>query len=141
MTVLVPAIIGAVLAIAASIFATLLRLDRDRAFYPTVMIVIALLYVLFAAIGGDIRTIAAESMFALLFIVAASVGFRRSLWLVVAALVGHGVFDLLHQSIVSDPSVPGWWPAFCLSYDVLAGAALARLLLRRRPSTAPRAET
>jgi hypothetical protein len=44
----VPYVIGVVLALIAGLFAMWVRLDRDRAFYPTVMIVIALYYVLFA---------------------------------------------------------------------------------------------
>jgi hypothetical protein len=47
------AIVGACLAFAVGIFATVVRLDRDRAFYPTVAIVIASLYSLFAVIGGS----------------------------------------------------------------------------------------
>ena len=43
-----PYVIGAVLALSAGLFAMWVGLDRDRAFYPTVMIVIALYYVLFA---------------------------------------------------------------------------------------------
>ncbi len=47
-----PYLIGIVLALAISAYATALQLDRDRAFYPTVLNVIALLYILFAAMGG-----------------------------------------------------------------------------------------
>ena len=42
-------LVGALLALAVGLFATVSRLDRDRAFYPTVAIVIASLYCLFAA--------------------------------------------------------------------------------------------
>ena len=41
-------LIGALLALAVGISATSLGLDRDRAFYPTVTIVIASYYALFA---------------------------------------------------------------------------------------------
>jgi hypothetical protein len=37
-------VIGIILALAVSTYAAALRLDRDRAFYPTVLIVIALYY-------------------------------------------------------------------------------------------------
>ena len=47
-----PFLIGVSLAVAVGAFARCVGLDRDRAFYPTVMIVIACLYVLFATIGG-----------------------------------------------------------------------------------------
>lgn len=45
------AIVGACLAFAVAVFATVVRLDRDRAFYPTVAIVIASLYSLFRGDG------------------------------------------------------------------------------------------
>jgi len=58
-------------------------------------------------------------------------GFRKNLWLVVAALAGHGVFDFFHQLLIQNPGVPIWWPGFCLSFDILAGCFLAMLLMRR----------
>ena len=45
-------LVGALLAFAVALFATITRLDRDRAFYPTVTIVIASYYALFAVMGG-----------------------------------------------------------------------------------------
>ena len=56
-----PAIVGACLAFVVGIFATVVRLDRDRAFYPTVAIVIASLYSLFAVMGGSTRALVVES--------------------------------------------------------------------------------
>ena len=44
--------IGIVLALCVSVFARVVGLDRDRAFYPTVLVVIASYYVLFAVMGG-----------------------------------------------------------------------------------------
>lgn len=43
--------IGIALALIVSCFARVTGLDRDRAFYPTVAIVIALYYVLFAVMA------------------------------------------------------------------------------------------
>jgi hypothetical protein len=126
-------VIGIVLALAVSAYATALRLDRDRAFYPTVLIVIALLYVLFAAMGGSGRAIVVESLIAGGFIVAASLGFRRSLWLVAAGLAAHGVMDFFHGGLVANPGVPVWWPAFCSAYDVVAAGYLT-WRLRRDPA-------
>ena len=51
------------------------------------------------------------------FFVAAVVGFKRSLWIVSAALVGHGVFDFFHAGVVTNDGVPEYWPAFCGAYD------------------------
>jgi hypothetical protein len=122
--------IGLVLAFAVGGYATALRLDRDRAFYPTVMIVIAFYYVLFAVIGGSSRALVVESLIAGVFLLAASLGFRSSLWLVVAALAAHGVMDVFHARFVDNPGVPAWWPAWCGAYDVAAAGYLAWRLAR-----------
>ncbi len=123
--------VGVTLALAVGLFASIVGLDRDRAFYPTVMIVIALLYGLFAVMANSMPALAAESVPMAGFMAMAVAGFRRTLWLVVAALVAHGVFDLLHGGIIANPGVPDWWPGFCLAYDATAGGYLAWLLARR----------
>ncbi len=94
------AAIGACLAFAVGAFATLVGLDRDRAFYPTVAIVIASLYSLFAVMGGSTRALVVESIVGVGFIALAVLGFRSSLWVVVAALGAHGVFDLVHGRLI-----------------------------------------
>jgi hypothetical protein len=94
------------------------------------MIVIALYYVLFAVMSGSVQTLVLESAAAVLFAIAAVVGFKSSAWIVVAALAGHGVFDAVHGYIIDNGGVPAWWPAWCLAYDVGAAAWLAWLLRR-----------
>jgi hypothetical protein len=123
-------LIGALLALAVGVLGTVVGLDRDRAFYPTIMIVIACLYVLFAAIGGSPQVMLSEAAVGAVFVVAALVGFKRSLWLVAAALAAHGVFDAFHGQLIANPGVPAWWPPFCAAYDVVAGGYLAFLLRR-----------
>ena len=46
-------LIGLILALAVAGLAAITGLDRERAFYPTVLIVIASYYVLFAAMGAS----------------------------------------------------------------------------------------
>ena len=141
-----PYVIGFVLALTVGGYATAMRLDRDRALYPTVLIVVASYYVLFAIMGGSGRAIVIESLIAGAFAVAASLGFRGSLWLVCAALAAHGLQDAVHARFVDNPGVPAWWPAWCLSYDVAAAGYLAWRLARAgatsattaaRPTTIP----
>ena len=129
-------LIGAGLAVLVCVFAMLAGFDRDRVFYPTMVIVIATYYILFAVMGSSTRALALESLFAGAFLALAVAGFKKSLWLIVAALAGHGVFDFFHHRFIHNPGVPVWWPGFCLSFDVLAGGFLALLLMRRsgRPS-------
>jgi hypothetical protein len=111
--------------------ATRLRLDRDRAFYPTVLIIVASYYALFAVMGGSIHALLAESVGITIFLAAALVGFQGSLWLVVAGLAAHGVYDAFHAWMITNPGVPLWWAPFCLAYDVVAAGYLSYLLLRR----------
>ena len=120
--------VGVVMPVVVGLFATVSGLDRDRAFYPTVMIVIAFLYVLFAAMGASTNVLVLESMAGAVFVAAAVYGFRSSLWVVALALAAHGIFDVAHGRLIANPGVPVWWPAFCGAYDVTAGAYLGWLL-------------
>lgn len=130
-------LIGAGLAAAVGLFATFIGLDRDRAFYPTVTIIIASYYVLFAISCSTAATIFAETAVMLLFAGAAIAGFKRSLWFVVAALTAHGIFDWAHSPMISNGGVPPWWPQFCLAYDVCAAAYLAFNLVNSIRDTPP----
>ena len=121
-------VIGIVLSAAVAVFARYLGFDRDRAFYPTVMIVIASYYVLFAAMSGSGQTVIIESVVMTVFAAAAVAGFKSSAWIVVVALAGHGVFDAVHGRLVENAGMPVWWPAWCLAYDVGAAVGLAWLL-------------
>ena len=113
------------------VFALLSGFDRDRVFYPTVVIVNATYYILFAVMGSSTPALAIESLVAGAFLTVALVGFKKNLWLAVAGLAGHGVFDFFHHIFIQNPGVPVWWPGFCMSFDVLAGIFLAVLLVRR----------
>ena len=125
-------VVGAVLAPLVSVFARLTGLDRDRAFYPTVLLVVASYYVLFAVMGGSLRALALETVVMGVFTVCAVAGLRYSVWLTVAGLAAHGMFDFVHAYIIDNPGVPEWWPAFCGAYDVVAAAALAWLSRGRK---------
>jgi hypothetical protein len=127
-----PYVIGIVLSVAVALLARCVGFDRDRAFYPTVLIVIASYYVLFAAMSESVQTVISESIVMTGFLIAAVVGFKSSPWIVVAALAGHGILDAFHGSVVENSGVPIWWPAFCLAYDLGAAVSLA-WLLRRGP--------
>jgi hypothetical protein len=79
-------LIGLILSLAVAGFAAVIRFDRERAFYPTVLIVIASYYVLIAAMGASRRTLIIEIVVAGGFLLLAVLGFRRNFWLVAAAL-------------------------------------------------------
>lgn len=125
-------LIGVIAATAVGLFGTVVGFDKERGFYPVVLIVIAALYLLFAVIAGSTRSLIAECVPALVFVVMATLGYRKQApWLVVAGLALHGVFDYFHPAVIANPGVPVWWPGWCLSYDVAAAAYLAALILVR----------
>lgn len=130
-------VIGIVAATVVGLFATVVGFDKERGFYPVVLIVIAALYLLFAAMANSTASLVAETVPALVFVSMAVLGFRKNApWLVVSGLALHGIFDFFHHSVIENPGVPAWWPGWCLSYDVVAAAYLGALILVRRSSNA-----
>jgi hypothetical protein len=124
--------IGLFLALAVGVLAAATGLDRERAFYSTVLIVVGSYYVLFAAMAGSGPVLRLETAVSLAFVVTALIGFRKTLWIVALGLAAHGLFDLGHGLVVENPGVPGWWPDFCMAYDLAAAAILALRLWRPR---------
>jgi hypothetical protein len=121
-------LVGLLLALSVGLLGTAAGLDRDRAYYPVIAIVVASYYALFAVMGGSTPALVRESLAGMLFAVAAVVGFRRSLWITAGALAAHGLFDSVHADLLANAGVPPWWPAFCLAFDVAAAGYLAWLL-------------
>ena len=82
-------------------------LDRDRSFYPTVLIVVGSYYSLFAVMGASAGTLWAE--------IAMGLGFR-----------GRGV------DRVPKAPLAAWWLGLCGSIDGVMGVWLGVLALKRR---------
>jgi hypothetical protein len=120
--------IGIALALAIYLLARVAGFDRDRSFYPTVLIVIASYYVLFAVIGQSTQALLLETIVMALFAAVAIAGYKSNPWLVVTGLAAHGAFDFVHHRLITNPGVPVWWPAFCLSIDVGLAVVLASIL-------------
>jgi hypothetical protein len=129
-------LIGSVLGIVIGLLTSSIGMDRDRALYPATLIVIAAYYVLFAVMGGSTEAIFAEIGVGMLFVVMAVAGFRWTLWITAAGIVGHGIFDVFHGYVIHNAGVPGFWLGFCSSIDVVLGMYLAWRLSRNAiPST------
>lgn len=128
--------VGLILGLAVSAFAAASGFDRDRAFYPTVLIVIASYYSLFAVMGtSENSTLEIEIAVGLIFSAFALLGFKKSMWLTAAGLAGHGFFDFfLHPTLVANPGMPVWWPGFCGTIDIVLGGWLASQLYLARKS-------
>lgn len=122
-------LIGLVLLLAVVAAVNVIGFDRDRSYYPVLMVVIAAYYVLFAAMPSG-QAIIAETVVAIGFCALAVLGFKKNLWFAAGAITGHGVFDLVHHLFIYNPGVPPWWPGFCFTADVVLGAALAVQLMK-----------
>jgi hypothetical protein len=129
-----PVFFGIGLAVTAGLSARLIGFDRDRAFYPVVLTVIASYYVLFAVMAGDGADLLVDLATFALFAALAAAGFRTSLWVVVAGLAMHGLFDLTRGLLPGGEGVPAWWPSFCLAYDLSAALGLSAILALGRRS-------
>lgn len=130
-------LVGLTLALGVSLGGTVAGLDRDRAFYTAVALAIGTYYLLFAVMGGSSQALILEIAAYAVLATIAILGFRGSLWLIVVALGGHGVFDVFHRHLIVNDGVPDFWPGFCMSYDVTAALYLA-WLLHRRTTIVPR---
>src|SRR5262245_24155616 len=112
MEVSMPFAVGIVLSLGVALFARRVGLDRERAFYATVLIVVASYDVLFAAMSGSATVLLVESIVMSGFVAAAVAGFKRNQWIVAVFLFGHGLFDAIHGDVIDNTAMPAWWPSF-----------------------------
>ena len=131
-------IVGMALALLVCGAASWLGMDRDRVFYPLILIVIASYYVLFAVIDGSDKALLSEIAISAVFTGITVVGFKRNLWLVAGALAGHGVLDFFHHALVHNTGVPRVWPGFCLAFDLTAAVFVGCVLALRANGTVQR---
>tara|TARA_R110002167_G_scaffold91570_2_gene246399 strand:- start:71 stop:475 length:405 start_codon:yes stop_codon:yes gene_type:complete len=115
----VPLFIGLGLGGAIALFARQMRFDQDRSFYPTVLIVIASYYVLFAVMSG--APIVVELVVAGIFSALAIAGAHYRVPLAGWGILLHGIFDFTRVGLIGDGGAPLWWPAFCGGIDVVLG--------------------
>ena len=118
---MVELLIGIVLGVIMVFAAKVTGFEKDRSFYPVVLIVIALYYVLFAFLSYDKVEILFEIAMALLFSALAVWGHHKGLKIVAVGLILHGIYDLSQGNIPFSADPPEWWPLFCLGIDVTLG--------------------
>lgn len=124
-------IVGITLALFFCAAAAGLGMDRERVFYPAVLIAVASYYLAFAVVDGRHDVMLSELVIAAVFIAGAVAGFKCNPWIAVAALAGHGVMDAFHHHLVHNTGVPQVWPGFCMAFDVTAAAFVALVMLAR----------
>ena len=109
------------------------RVAHERGTWAATMVAISAFYIVFSFEHGmgEAEHVLIASLFALLAIL----GARFNAWLIVAALIGHGIFDAVVHLIFPDPS-PEWWGPFCISVDIVLGLWLATLIIQKRVKVA-----
>ena len=130
-----PLLLGSTLALLLGLSARLLHFDRDRSFYPTLLVVFAGYYVLFAVMAGE--ALIPELVAATAFLGLAVVAHRGPSWVAGAGLVAHGLFDGVHHLLITNPGVPEWWPPFCGSVDVVLGLWVLAMGVFSPPAPSP----
>ena len=114
-------LVGILTAVALAGFARSSGFEKDRSFYPTVLIVIGFLYVVFGAIDGRVSVILIDLIFAFLFASIAVVGYKNNGVIVAGGIALHGVFDFVRYFFIEDKGVPVFWAGFCGTVDILLG--------------------
>ena len=126
------ALVGIALGVLTISVARMIR--GQRWLYSIGLLTLPSLYAFFALRAGDQAAGMKEMIYGLLYIIAgllfAFVSVRQSARIVGAFWILHGVYDLVHSHLITNGGVPGWYPVFCFSVDVVIGAYLLWLANR-----------
>ena len=100
--------------------------DRERFFFAVGLVIAALLYVVFAALGGASgQWLVFEALGVVLYGTAAWAGVRGRPWLLALGWAAHVAWDvLLHLHGAGADYTPRWYPWFCVSFDLVVAAAV-----------------
>ena len=135
-------LVGSLLAAGVVVLAKVVGFDRDRSFYPVVLVVVGSYYVLFAVMAGASAHVITELALFGLFTAMAIAGFQWGRWVIAGGLALHGLFDFVRGGFLHGAGVPRWWPEFCGAFDLIAAGLLAALLIaeQRKAGLAREAE-
>lgn len=100
----------------------------QRWLYSLGLLTLPSLYAFFALQAGEQAVGVQEMIYGVPFVVVglvfAFVSVRQSAVVVGAFWILHGLYDLTHSQFITNAGVPGWYPVFCFSVDVVIGAYL-----------------
>ena len=129
---MIEAIIGAAVGVLTIASARLLR--TERWWYALGLLVLPGLYAFFALRAAVPAVGLQEMLYGAPWVVAgllfAWVSVRQSAVVVGLFWLLHGLYDLVHDRLLTNVGVPGWYPVFCFVVDAVVGSYL--LWLSRR---------
>jgi hypothetical protein len=122
----IEALIGVAVGVLTIVSARIIR--GQRWLYSLGLLTLPSLYAFFALHAGEQAVGAKEMMYGVPFVVVglvfAFVSVRQSAVVVGAFWILHGLYDVTHSQFITNAGVPGWYPVFCFSVDVVIGAYL-----------------
>ncbi len=123
---LIEALIGVAVGVLTIVLARIIR--GQRWLYSLGLLTLPSLYAFFALQAGEQAVGVKEMIYGVPFVVVglvfALVSVRQSAVVVGAFWILHGLYDLTHSQFITNAGVPGWYPVFCFSVDVVIGAYL-----------------
>lgn len=129
---MIAALVGAAVGVLTILFARLIR--GERWVYAVGLLTLPALYASFALRAGEQAIGAKEMIYGIPFFVAgllfAFVSVRQSAVVVGVFWLLHGLYDLVHSQLFTNPGVPAWYPIFCFVVDAVIGVYV--LWLSRR---------
>ena len=133
---MIEALVGVAVGVLTIVLARIIR--GQRWLYSLGLLTLPSLYAFFALRAGEPALGVKEMIYGVPFLIVglvfAFVGVRQSAVVVGAFWILHGLYDLTHRRLITNAGVPGWYPFFCFSVDVVIGGYL--LWLSRRISNA-----
>jgi len=128
----IEALIGAAVGVLTIVTARLIR--GQHWVYSLGLLTLPSLYAFFALQAGEQALSAKEMVYGIPFVAGGLlftfVSLRHSAVAVGALWILHGVYDLTHSRLFTNPGVPGWYPVWCFWVDVVIGAYLIWLSRR-----------
>ena len=128
----IAALIGSAVGVLTIAFARFIR--GERWLYALGLLTLPGLYASFALRAGETAVSFKEMIYGVPFVVAglifAFVSVRQSAVVVGVFWLLHGLYDLVHSQLITNPGVPRGYPIFCFVVDAVIGAYL--LWLSRR---------
>ena len=121
---MIAVLIGATVGVLTILFARFIR--GERWLYSVGLLTLPSLYAFFALRAGDQAVAVREMIYGIPYVVGgllfALVGVRQSAVVVGVLWLVHGLYDLVHGRLVTNPGVPGWYPIWCFVVDVVIGS-------------------
>ncbi len=129
---MIAALIGAAVGVLTIVFARFIR--GERWLYALGLLSLPGLYTFFALQAGEKAVGVKEMIYGVPYVVAgltfAFLSVRQSAVVVGVFWLLHGLYDLVHSQLITNPGVPRGYPIFCFVVDAVIGAYL--LWLSRR---------